>query len=165
MIVGIMYKAYYVPKFPVSYITDDGRDLWINNPNHPKHRCGFLQAILEHIDNTNYIDPIRITIPVEGQVQAGPAGTSRLYALTHLRGYTYVPVIVSTQKFYDWFGDGCIEIENKEQLRSYLLLEPVDYGIDFDGKAYWHNQNPNEKQMRETYKVSPKTIDKLLECI
>ena len=70
-----MYKAYYVPRFPVSYITDDGRDLWINDPNHIRHQCGFLQAILEHIDNTNHIDPIRIVIPVEGQVQAGPAGT------------------------------------------------------------------------------------------
>jgi len=160
-----MYKAYYVPRFPVSHITDDGRDLWINDPNHIRHQCGFLQAILEHIDNTNHIDPIRITIPVEGQVQAGPAGTSRLYALTYLRGYTHIPAIVSTQKCYDWFGEGVVEIKDKEQLRSYLLLEPADYNIEPDGKAFWHNQNPNEKQMRETYKVSPETIDKLLKCI
>jgi hypothetical protein len=160
-----MFKAYYVPKFPVNQITDDGRDLWINNPNHIRHQCGFLQAILEHIDNTNHIDPICITIPVESQVQAGPAGTSRLYALTHLRNYTHVPAIVSTEKYYDWFGESVVEIKDKEHLRSYLLLEPADYGISSNGKAYWHNQNPNEKQMRETYKVSTDTINRLLKCI
>ena len=47
-----------------------------------------------------------------------------------------------------------VEIKDKEQLRSYFLLEPADYNIEPDGKALWHNQNPNEKQMRETYKVS-----------
>ena len=160
-----MYKAYYVPRFPINQITDDGRDLWISDPNHIWHQCGFLQAILEHIDNTNHIDPIRIVIPVEGQVQAGPAGTSRLYALTHLRGYTHIPAIVSTQKCYDWFGNDVVEIKDKEHLRSYLLLEPADYNIEPDGKAFWHNQNPNEKQMRETYKVSSQTIDKLLQCL
>ena len=160
-----MYQAYYVPNFPINQITDDGRDQWINNPNHIRHQCGFLQAILEHIDNTNHIDPIRIVIPVEGQVQAGPAGTSRLYALTNLRGYTHIPAIVSTQRCYDWFGEDIVEIKDKEQLRSYFLLEPADYGIELDGKVYWQNQNPNEKQMRETYKVSSQTIDKLLRCI
>ncbi len=160
-----MFSAYYVPKFPVSYITQDGRDLWINNPNHIKHQCGLLQAILEHIDNTNHIDPVRIVIPVEGQVQAGPAGVQRLYALTYLKGHTHVPAIVSTQKLYDWFGEGVVEIKDKDQLRSYLSIEPVNYGIDPDGKAHWHNQNPNEKQMRETFKVSEKTLNKILKCI
>jgi hypothetical protein len=160
-----MYIAYYVPNFPINQITDDGRDQWINNPSHIRYQCGFLQAILEHIDNTNHIDPIRIVIPVEGQVQAGPAGTARLYALTYLRGYTHIPAIVSTQRCYDWFGEDVVEIKDKEQLRSYFLLEPADYGIEPDGKVYWQNQNPNEKQMRETYKVSSQTIDKLLRCI
>lgn len=160
-----MYKAYYVPRFPINQITDDGRDQWINNPNHIRHQCGFLQAILEHIDNTNHIDPIRIVMPVEGQVQAGPAGTSRLYALTYLRGYTHIPVIISTEKCYDWFGEDVVEIKDKKQLRSYFLLEPADYCIEPDGKVYWQNQNPNEKQMRETYKVSSQTIDKLLKCL
>jgi hypothetical protein len=160
-----VYQVYYIPKFPVSYITDDGRDQWINNLNHIRHQCGFLQAILEHIDNTNHIDPIRIVIHNEKDIQAGPAGTSRLYALTYLRGYTHIPVIISTQRCYDWFGEDVIEIKDNEQLRSYFLLEPADYNIEPDGKAFWHNQNPNEKQMRETYKVSSQTIDKLLKCL
>jgi hypothetical protein len=160
-----VYQVYYIPKFPVSYITDDGRDQWINNLNHIRHQCGFLQAILEHIDNTNHIDPIRIVIHNEKDIQAGPAGTSRLYALTHLRGYTHIPAIVSTTQYFDWFGEDVVKITDKEQLRSYLLTEPADYNIEPDGKAWWHNQNPNEKQMRETYKVSSQTIDKLLQCL
>lgn len=160
-----MYKAYYVPNFPVYKITDDGRDGWINDPNHIKHQCGFLQSILEHIDNTNHIDPIRIVIHQENDIQAGPAGTSRLYALTHLRHYTYVPAIVSTTKYFDWFGDNVIEIADKEQIRSYLLLEPAHYTIEPDGKVWWHNHNPNEEQIRKTYKVSQETLEKLLNCI
>lgn len=160
-----MYQAYYVPNFPVNKITDDGRDQWINDPNHIRHQCEFLQAILEHIDNTNYIDPIRIVIHNEKDIQAGPSGTSRLYALTHLRNYTHIPAIVSATQYYDWFGNDVVEITDKEQIRSYLLLEPVDYTIEPDGKVWWHNQNPNEKQLRETFKVSPETLEKFLKCI
>jgi hypothetical protein len=160
-----MYKSYYVPQFPVSKITNDGRDGWIDDPFHIKHQCGFLQSILEHIDNTNHIDPIRIVIHHENDIQAGPAGTSRLYALTHLRNYTHVPAIVSTVKYFDWFGSGVVEITTKEQIRSYLLLEPADYCIESDGKVWWHNHNPNRKQLEETYKVSNETLEKLLKCI
>ena len=56
------YTAYYIPKFPVNKITSDGRDGWIDIPNHPKNQYGFLEAILEHIDNTNHIDPVRIIL-------------------------------------------------------------------------------------------------------
>ncbi len=160
-----MYQVYYVPNFPVNKITDDGRDQWINDPNHIRHQCGFLQAILEHIDNTNHIDPIRIVIHNEKDIQAGPAGTSRLYALTHLRNHTHIPAIVSATQYYDWFGNDVVEITDKEQIRSYLLLEPVNYTIEPDGKVWWHNQNPNEKQLRETFKVSPETLEKFLKCI
>ncbi len=160
-----MFKSYFVPNFPVNKITSDGRDGWINDPNHIKNRCEFLESILEHIDNTNHIDPIRVIIYNENDIQAGPSGTSRLYALTHLRNYTHVPVIVSSKQHYNWFGDNTEEINTKEQLRSYLLLEPSDYRIEEDGKAWWCNQNPNEKQIRETYKVSQKTLENILKCI
>lgn len=160
-----MYKAYYVPKFPVDKITDYGMDLWVNNPNHPRHQYGFLDAILEHIDNTNHIDPVRVTFYSDKQIVAGPAGVARLYALMHKRRYTHIPSIVSTQKYFDWFGEDVVEIKDKEHLRSYFLLEPVDCGIDPDGKAHWHNQNPNEKQVRETFKVSPETLERFLKCI
>lgn len=159
------YTAYYVPKFPVNKVTDDGRDLWINDPNHPRHQCGFLQAILEHIDNTKHIDPIRIVIHNEKDIQVGPAGTSRFYALTHLRNNITVPAIVSTTSYFEWFGSNVIQIKDNEQLRSYFLLEPENYNIESDGKAFWHNQNPNEKQMRETFMVSEQTLQRLLNCI
>tara|TARA_B100001939_G_scaffold226796_1_gene195222 strand:+ start:142 stop:633 length:492 start_codon:yes stop_codon:yes gene_type:complete len=157
-----MFSAYYVPKFPVSYITQDGVDRWVHMPDHPRSRYRILDAILEHIDNTNYIEPIRITIPAEGQVQAGPAGVCRMYALRHIRGYTHVPVIVSTQKYYDWFGEDVVKLTDKEQIRSYFRLEPMAYGFDENGRAYWINQNPNEKQIRETFKVSPETLERTL---
>lgn len=156
------FSAYYVPNFPISQITDDGVDGWVHIPNHPRNRYRILDAILEHIDNTNYIDPVRITIPLEGQVQAGPQGVCRLFALRHIKGYTHIPAIVSSEKQYDWFGEGVVKITDKEQIRSYLLLEPTEYGIDGDGRAYWVNQNPNEKQLRETFKVSPETMERTL---
>ena len=159
------YTAYYVPNFPVSKVTADGRDLWINDPLHPKHQCGFLQAILEHIDNTNHIDPVRIVVHQENDIQVGPAGTSRFYALTHLRSHTTVPAIVSTTKYFDWFGEGVVEITDKEQLRSYFLLEPANYTIEPDGKAWWNNHNPNQEQMKETFRVSQKTLNRLSSCI
>jgi hypothetical protein len=159
------YTAYYVPNFPVSKVTADGRDLWINDPYHPRHQCGFLQAILEHIDNTNHIDPVRIVVHQENDIQVGPSGTSRFYALTHLRSHKTVPAIVSTTKYFDWFGEGTVQITDKEQLRSYFLLEPADYGIDPDGKAHWNNQNPNQKQMKETFRVSQETLNRLSSCI
>ena len=159
------YTAYYVPNFPVSKVTADGRDLWINDPYHPRHQCGFLQAILEHIDNTNHIDPVRIVVHQENDIQVGPSGTSRFYALTHLRSHTTVPAIVSTTKYFNWFGEGVVEITDKEQLRSYFLLEPADYGIEPDGKAFWNNHNPNQKQMKETFRVSQETLNRLSSCI
>jgi len=157
-----MFSAYYVPKFPISYITDEGVDQWVFMSEHLRCRYRILDAILEHIDNTNYIDPIRITIPVEGQVQAGPQGVCRMFALRHIRGYTHIPAIVSTEKYYDWFGEGVVKITDKEQIRSYLLLEPAGYGFEENGKAYWINQNPNEKQLRETFKVSPETMERAM---
>lgn len=160
-----LYKSYYVPNFPVDKITSDGRDGWIDMPDHPKHKCGFLYAILEHISNTNHIDPVRIVIHDEKQVHAGPAGVSRLYALTYIRGDKFVPAIVSTKEYYEWFGENVVEIKDKEQIRSYLLLEPVSYGLESDGKSWWHNQNPNETQMRSTFKVSEETLQRLLHCI
>lgn len=160
-----MYIGYYVPKFPISYITQDGMDGWINIPSHPRHQYGFLDAILEHIDNTRHIDPICVTIHSIREVNAGPAGVARLYALTHKRNYTHIPSIVSTHKYYDWFGEGVEEIKSAEDIRKHLLLEPASYGIDSDGKCNWQNQNPNEKQLRETFKVSPQTLERFINCI
>jgi hypothetical protein len=159
------YTAYYVPNFPVSKVTMDGRDGWIDIPNHPKRVYGFLEAILEHIDNTNHIDPIRITIHSEGDIQVGPAGTSRFYVLSHLRNHTHVPAIVSTTSYFDWFGENVVKIETEEQIKSYLLLEPQNCCIEPDGKVWWNNQNPNEKQIRETFKVSEATIERILNCL
>ncbi len=159
------FKIYYVPKFPVNKITIDGRDGWIDIPNHPKNQYRFLDAILEHIDNTNHIDPIRIVIHHENDIQAGPSGTSRLYALTYLKGYTHIPAIVSTSQYFSWFGNDVVEIKTKDQIRRYLLLKPVVCEIENDGKAWWYNQNPNKEQMENTFKVSKETINRILNCI
>lgn len=160
-----MFKSYYVPEFPIQKITDDGRDLWINDPNHIRHQYGFLDAILEHIDNAKHIDPVKITIHNEREVHCGPSGTSRLYALTYKKGYTHIPAIVSTVKCYEWFGENVVEIKDKNQIISYLSLEPVDYGISDNGNVYWHNQNPNPEQASKTLKVSKETLDRFLKCI
>lgn len=160
-----MYIGYYVPKFPISYITQDGMDGWIYIPNHPRHQYGFLDAILEHIDNTRHIDPICVTIHSMREVYAGPSGVARLYALTHKRNYSHIPAIVSTHKYYDWFGEEVEEIKSPEDIRKHLLLEPKSYGIDSNGICHWQNQNPNEKQLRETFKVSPQTLERFLNCI
>ena len=160
-----MFVGYYVPRFPISYITQDGMDGWINIPNHPRHQYGFLDAILEHIDNTGHIDPICVTIHSIREVYAGPSGVARLYALTHKRNYSHIPAIVSTPEYYEWFGEGVEEIKSPEDIRKHLLLEPASYGIDSDGKCVWQNQNPNEKQLRETFKVSPQTLERFLNCI
>ena len=160
-----MYIGYYVPKFPISYITQDGMDSWINIPNHPKNQYRFLDAILEHIDNTGHIDPICVTIHSIREVYAGPSGVVRLYALTHKRNYTHVPTIVSTHKYYDWFGESVKKINDPEDIRKRLLLKPKSYGIDNNGFCYWNNENPNEKQIRETLNVSPQTIERILNCI
>lgn len=160
-----MFNIYYVPNFPVNKITNDGRDGWINMPNHPKNKCGFLEAILEHIDNTNHIDPIRIVIHSEKDIQAGPSGTSRLYALTHIKNYNHIPAIVSSTEYYKWFGENVVKIEEANQIKNYLLLEPVVCQIEQDGKAWWHNQNPNKDQMEKTFNVKKETINRLLNCV
>lgn len=160
-----IWKPYFVPQFPIKFITNDGMDGWINDPTHIRHECGFIDTILEHIDNTRYVEPIMITIHSMREVYAGPSGVARLWGLTNRRGYTHIPAIVNTRLPISMFTGAYTPVFNDKQLRNYFLLEPKDWGIDNDGKAYWHNQNPNEEQARATLKVSPERLAKFLKCL
>ena len=158
-----MVKSFFVPRFTIADITNCGMDSWVEDPTHIRHKYGFLTAILEHIKNTNYCEPIKITYHNSNEVNAGPSGVARLHALKTIEGWTDIPAIVTTNleiAEIDW-----VEITTKEQLRSYFLLEPKEYGIDADLGAFWHNQNPNREQATATLQVSKITLDNFLKCL
>lgn len=156
-----MKKAYYVEQFPINRITVTGEDGWCHMPNHPRMRYGYLDAVLEHIDNSNRIDPIQIIIHSENQVHAGPSGVARLFALTHRRNYTYVPAIVSTAQLYSWI-ENPIEIRDTNQLLSYFSPDylPKSYSLDNNG-AFWHNHAPYANDIERSMCVSPETKQRL----
>jgi hypothetical protein len=161
-----MKKAYYVPNFPIANITQTGEDGWCHLPNHPRMRYGYLDAVLEHIDNSNRIDPIQITIHDENQVYAGPSGVARLFALTHQRNYTHIPAIVSTISKYDWFGENVIEINTTDDLLSYFdpLYLPKSYSVDDTG-ASWSNHRPYVDDIERSMRVSIETKLRLTQMI
>ena len=160
-----MKKAFYVPRFPVSKITMTGEDGWCHLPNHPRQRYGYLEAVLEHIDNMGRIDPIQITIHDENQVHAGPSGVGRLFALMNMRGITHVPCIVNSTEAYVWFGD-YTEIETEEELLGYFDPDylPKSYSIDENG-AFWHNHRPEASDVMRSMRVSEETKHRLLKMI
>lgn len=160
-----MKKAYYIEQFPISNITVTGEDGWCHMPNHPRMRYGYLDAVLEHIDNSKRVDPIQITIHDENQIHAGPSGVSRLFALTHKRNYTHVPAIVSTDIVYEWMTNP-IEITTTDQLLSYFSLDylPKSYALDEHG-AFWHNHAPYIEDIERSMKVSEETKKKLIKMV
>lgn len=162
------YNSFFIPNFLVSNIINPGMDDWINDPNHIRHKYGFIDVILEHIENTKYFEPIMIMYHHDKDVSAGPSGVARLYGATHRWDWNYVPAIVVTpipicDTITNIFNKTLIT--TREQLRSYFILEPANYGIEEDGRVYWHNQNPNPKQAIETLNVSPKSLANFLKCI
>lgn len=160
-----MKKAYYVEQFPINRITVTGEDGWCHMPNHPRMRYGYLDAVLEHIDNSRRIDPIQIIIHSENQVHAGPSGVARLFALTHRRNYTHVPAIVTTEKLYAWM-DNAIEITTTDQLLSYFSPDylPKSYALDENG-AFWSNHAPYINDIMHSMKVSDETKKRLTQMI
>ena len=153
-----MKKIYFVPNFPIKYITKPGEDGWCHMPNHPRMRYDYLGAILEHMTNSNRIDPIQITIHSEQEVHAGPSGVSRLFALTYIKEYTSVPCIVSSEIAYEWFGKDVIEIFTISELLNYFDPNylPKSYSIDNNG-AFWHNGVWSFKELERTLNVSDAT--------
>lgn len=158
-----MYKSYYVAKFPIDKITNKGMDDWVNDKNHVRYKYGFLETIVEHIENSNYCEPIMISYHNDGDVSAGPSGVARLYGLTTMKQWRFIPAIVVTKESLNWLADK-VEITTPNQLRKYFQLEPASYGM-VDGRVYWHNHNPNAKQATKTLKVSKDRLKNFLKCI
>lgn len=162
------YNSFFIPNFPVSNIINAGMDGWIDDPNHIRHKYGFIDIILEHIENTKYFEPVMIAYHHDRDVSAGPSGVARLHGVIHNWDWNYVPAIVVTpvpvcKTILSMFNKELIT--TREQLRSYFILEPADYGIDPDGRVYWHNQNPNREQATATLNISPKSLENFLKCI
>lgn len=160
-----MKKAYYIEQFPISKITATGEDGWCHLPNHPRMRYGYLDAVLEHIDNSGRIDPIQILIHNESQVHVGPSGVARLFALTYKRNFTHIPAIVSTSEVYDWMLNP-IEITTTDQLLSYFSPDylPKSYSLDENG-AFWHNHAPYVDDIERSMKVSTETKQRLKQMV
>ena len=160
---GKTFNVYYVKDFPIDRITDRGGDGFLFMPEHIRNRYGFVDAVLEHIDNT-FCEPVQILIRSEQEISAGPSGVTRLHALLHKRGWTHIPAIVSAAIEPDWL-DTSIPIATLQQFRSYYRLEPASYGFEEDGRAYHHNENPNPEQVVETFVVSDETKKRILEML
>ena len=135
-------------------------------PNHPKYRFGWLDAVLELIDNVGVADPCLVDIR-NNYVQAGPNGANRLYAMVSKRNITHFRAIVNTEQHYDWFGD-CELIEKPEQIISKFRSEhlPDDYGINEQGCAYWWTKNVYDPvKIINDMKVSQETKQRLMAMI
>jgi hypothetical protein len=160
-----MKKAYFVKNFPVNKITQTGEDGWCHMPSHARMRYRYLDAVLEHIDNSNRIDPIQINIYNDTQVSAGPSGVARLFALMNVRHVEYVPAIVNTEKVYDWFNE-YVEITSIEQFLSYFSDDylPKSYSLDDNG-VFWSNHRPYIEDIEKSMKVSIETKQRLKQMI
>lgn len=154
------FKVYYVKAFPIDRITQKGYEGWHDMPDHTRHKYRFLDAILEHIDNT-FCEPVQITMRSEADVSAGPSGVARMYALSNIRGWETIPAIVSTLTEPEWL-DTSEPVTSLEQYRSYYRLEPVGIGFEENGRAYHRNQNPNPAQVMATMAVSDETKARLV---
>lgn len=154
------FKVYFVKQFPIERITQRSESGWHRQPGHVFNRYGFDEMILEHIDNT-FCEPIQITLRSEQEISAGPSGVMRLYALSHKRGWTHIPAIVSALEEPNWL-DVSVPVRSKEQFRSYYRLEPADFGFEENGKAYHRNHNPNPEQAADTLVVAPETLNRFI---
>jgi len=161
-----MKIPYFVPNFPVNRITMTGEDGWCHMPNHPRSKYRYLDAVLEHIDNSKRIDPILIIIHDETQVHAGPSGVSRLFALMNIRKYEYVPAIVNSPFKYNWLGEGVEQIRDVPHLLSFFAEDylPKSYSVDKNG-AFWHNGNVYKHDVERSFKVSQETKNRIYQMI
>lgn len=154
------FNVYYVAAFPIDRLTDTGAEEWYQQSEHLRHQYRFLDAIVEHIDNT-FCEPIQVTMRSDGTAVAGPSGVTRLYALTTLRHWETIPAIVSTTTTPDWL-DVSTPVSTVAQFRSYYRLEPAEIGFQPDGRAYHRNHNPHPTQVVATLAVSDDTKQRIL---
>jgi hypothetical protein len=162
-------NSYFVPNFPTSKIKIIGEDNWVHIENHPKKIYGWLDAILELIDNTGKIDPIQISVWDEKNVIAGPCGSNRLYALVNIREIKFVPAIVYTNKIYEWFGDDYELITNEKDVLKYFRNEhrPDFFYYNHENKQLtWQTDNVYDpKKIVDNMMVSKETKNRLLKMI
>ena len=72
-------------------------------------------------------------------------------------------MIAGTGTLNQLLQENVLEVRNVKKLRSYFLLEPASCSFDPEsGRAQWNNSNPNIKQLKETFKVSPETMRRVL---
>jgi hypothetical protein len=161
------FKSFYIKDFPINRIINLGMDDWVLDKSHRRYKYKFLEVILEHIENEQYIEPIKVTYHSKTDTNAGPSGVARLYALYTIKNYTHIPAIVSINENHVSDLDDLekVEILDRKHLRSYFKLEPASFGLDPNGNAYWQNQNPNPKQATATLNVSAKSLENFLKAI
>lgn len=157
------FKAYFVPQFPIARVTNEAMDGWIHNPNDQKHRYGFIEGILEHIDNTGYCEPVRVVINSDVDIAVGPAGLARFYGFKHYKKAQYVPAIVNTREIKSWFGSDIVEIVDQEQFYQYFLFKPHTVSFEPNGQLIWWNQRPDPETAKRTMKI--RNIDKWIRSI
>jgi hypothetical protein len=138
-------------------------DGWIHNPNDQKYRYGFLEGILEHIQNTNYCEPVRVVINSEVDIAVGPCGVARFYGFRYLWKADYIPAIVNSEEIKPWFGPGVELVENEEQFYKYFLFKPHQVFFEPNGNVIWFNKRPDPETARRTMKI--KNIDRWVRSI
>jgi len=157
------FKNYYVPNFPISRVTNEAMDGWIHNPNDQKYRYGFIEGILEHIENTGYCEPVRIAINSDIDIAAGPCGLARFYGFKHYKKATHIPALVNTRELKDWFGPDVREITTEEEFYSLFLFKPHQVSFEPNGQIIWWNKRPDPETARRTMKI--KNIDRWIRSI
>lgn len=157
------FKSYYVPNFPIHRVTNEAMDGWIHNPNDQKYRYGFIEGILEHIENTGYCEPVRIVINSDTDIAAGPCGLARFYGFKHYKKATHIPAIVCAREPKTWFGEGVVEVVNEQQFYDYFLFKPHQVSFEPNGQIIWWNKRPDPEIARRTMKI--KNIDRWIRSI
>ena len=157
------FTAYYVPEFPIHRVTNEAMDGWIHNLNDQKHRYGFIEGILEHIENTGYCEPVRVVINSENDIAVGPCGLARFYGFKHYKHATHIPAIVNTRKYEDWFGPGVREIKTEQEFYDLFLFKPYQVSFETNGQIIWFNKRPDPETARRTMKIA--NIDRWIRSI
>lgn len=157
------FTAYYVPEFPIDRVTNEAMDAWIHNPNDQKHRYGFIEGILEHIENTGYCEPVRIIVNNENDIAVGPCGLARFYGFKHYKRATHIPAIVNSRTLEPWFGLGVRPITTEQEFYDLFLFKPYQVSFEPNGQIIWWNKRPDPETARRTMKI--KNIDRWIRSI
>lgn len=157
-----MYRIYFVPEFPTNKITSDGREPWVDDPNSLRMRYKYLEAIAEHVQHPRGgCDPIQMKVGHE-TVSCGPAGVSRLIAVTRILNWKSVPAILVCRELPKYIQQAT-KIKDKEHLLSFFSRKPKKLQINRDGSFDLYNGAPQPKEVLKTFKACPETIQRVVE--